>query len=45
MPEINEFGQQVKDRVPVRDAALQAWLAPENFDAEGRQIKRLETFR
>lgn len=31
MPEINEFGQQVNDRV--RDAALQAWLAPENFDA------------
>jgi len=28
-----------------RDAELRAWLAAENFDAEGRQIKRLEEFR
>jgi hypothetical protein len=28
-----------------RDAALRAWLAAENFDADGRQIKRLEDFR
>jgi RimJ/RimL family protein N-acetyltransferase len=26
-------------------AALRAWLAAENFDADGRQIKRLEDFR
>ncbi|HID8740972.1 TPA: GNAT family N-acetyltransferase [Enterobacter mori] len=30
---------------PERDAELRAWLAAENFDAEGRQIKRLEEFR
>lgn len=30
---------------PARDAALRAWLAPENFDADGRQLKRLEDFR
>lgn len=29
---------------PVRDA-LSAWLDPTNFDAEGRQIRRLEDFR
>lgn len=28
-----------------RDAALRAWLAAENFDGEGRQVKRLEDFR
>jgi len=28
-----------------RDAELRAWLAAENFDGEGRQIKRLEAFR
>ncbi|NEM18253.1 GNAT family N-acetyltransferase, partial [Escherichia coli] len=28
-----------------RDAELRAWLAAENFDAEGRQVKRLEAFR
>jgi len=28
-----------------RDAELRAWLATENFDAEGRQLKRLEDFR
>ena len=28
-----------------RDAALRAWLAAENFDSEGRQLKRLEDFR
>ena len=26
-------------------AGLEAWLAPENFDAEGRQIRRLEDCR
>lgn len=30
---------------PERDAEFRAWLAAENFDAEGRQIKRLEDFR
>ena len=30
---------------PQRDAALRAWLAGENFDEEGRQVKRLEAFR
>ena len=28
-----------------RDAALRAWLAAENFTADGQQIKRLEAFR
>lgn len=28
-----------------RDAELRGWLAEENFDGEGRQIKRLEAFR
>ena len=26
-------------------AALTAWLAPENFDAQGRQRRRLEAIR
>ncbi|PYE41764.1 RimJ/RimL family protein N-acetyltransferase [Rhizobium sp. PP-F2F-G20b] len=30
---------------PVLDAAFKAWLAPENFDAEGRQRRRLEDLR
>ncbi|MCE0507113.1 GNAT family N-acetyltransferase [Roseivivax sp. GX 12232] len=30
---------------PVLRAAFAGWLAPENFDAEGRQIARLESFR
>ena len=30
---------------PQRDAELRAWLAAENFDGEGWQIKRLEAFR
>jgi len=30
---------------PQRNAELCAWLAAENFDAEGRQIQRLEAFR
>lgn len=30
---------------PARDAALRAWLAVENFTADGQQIKRLEAFR
>lgn len=30
---------------PKAKAALEAWLSPENFDAEGRQIRRLETIR
>lgn len=30
---------------PERDAEFRAWLAAENFDAEGRQIKRLDDFR
>lgn len=30
--------------LPIRDA-YRAWLEPSNFDAEGRQIRRLEDFR
>ena len=30
---------------PEKDAALRAWLAAENFDGEGRQVRRLEEFR
>ena len=30
---------------PARRAAFEAWLAPENFDAQGRQTRRLEDFR
>ncbi|RAU30718.1 GNAT family protein [Enterobacter sp. RIT418] len=30
---------------PERDAALRAWLAADNFDGDGRQVKRLEAFR
>ena len=30
---------------PSRKRAFEAWLAPENFDAEGRQRKKLEAYR
>jgi RimJ/RimL family protein N-acetyltransferase len=30
---------------PERNRAFEAWLAPENFDAEGRQIRGLSSFR
>lgn len=30
---------------PACDAVIRAWLAVENFDGEGRQLKRLEDFR
>jgi RimJ/RimL family protein N-acetyltransferase len=30
---------------PVRKAAFEAWLSPENFDASGQQKKKLESFR
>lgn len=30
---------------PSRRAAFEAWLDPDNFDSDGRQIKRLEDFR
>jgi RimJ/RimL family protein N-acetyltransferase len=30
---------------PARKQMFEAWLAPENFDAEGRQKKKLEAFR
>jgi len=30
---------------PSRKAAFEAWLAPENFDAGGKQKKKLEAFR
>lgn len=30
---------------PSRKAAFEAWLAPANFDGEGRQKKKLEAFR
>lgn len=33
------------DRWPVLKTALQAWLAPENFDENGRQIRKLEDIR
>ncbi len=29
---------------PARDAALRAWLAAENFTADGQQIKRRRRF-
>jgi len=29
---------------PARRAAFEQWLAPENFDAQGRQLRRLEDF-
>ena len=30
---------------PEKDAALRAWLSEDNFDKEGRQLKKLEAFR
>lgn len=30
---------------PLIDATLRAWLAPTNFDANGQQLRRLESFR
>ncbi|WP_271898221.1 GNAT family N-acetyltransferase [Candidatus Phyllobacterium onerii] len=30
---------------PALKAAYEAWLSPDNFDADGKQIKRLEEFR
>lgn len=30
---------------PRARAAFEAWLAPGNFDAEGRQVRRLEDIR
>jgi hypothetical protein len=30
---------------PKLKCAFEAWLAPENFDAQGRQKKKLEAFR
>ncbi len=30
---------------PSRKAAFEQWLAPENFDAQGRQIRSLADFR
>jgi RimJ/RimL family protein N-acetyltransferase len=30
---------------PVRKAAFEAWLSPENFDESGQQKKKLESFR
>lgn len=34
-----------EDDWPAVKAAFEAWLAPENFDAEGRQIRRLTELR
>ena len=34
-----------EDDWPAVKAAFEAWLAPENFDAEGRQLRRLTEFR
>ena len=33
------------DEWPAIRAAFEAWLAPENFDAEGRQLRRLDQLR
>ena len=30
---------------PTVKAAFEAWLAPENFDADGKQVRKLESFR
>ncbi|MBB1200252.1 N-acetyltransferase [Enterobacteriaceae bacterium 89] len=30
---------------PAIDAALQAWLKPDNFDEQGQQLRKLESFR
>ena len=30
---------------PQRKAAFEAWLAPDNFDNDGRQKKRLAAFK
>lgn len=35
----------IDEEWPVAEKALQAWLVPENFDAEGRQRKSLWAFR
>ena len=35
----------IESEWPERDAELQAWLAPDNFDAQGQQIRRLAAFR
>lgn len=32
------------DQWPAQKAAFQGWLAPENFDDQGRQIRKLEDF-
>jgi RimJ/RimL family protein N-acetyltransferase len=34
-----------RQRVAAVRAAFEAWLAPENFDADGRQVRRLEDIR
>lgn len=33
------------DRWPIQKAAFEAWLAPENFDDQGQQIKKLTELR
>ena len=35
----------IDEEWPVLKAAFEAWLDPANFDAEGRQVQRLEAFR
>lgn len=35
----------IESEWPERDAELRAWLAPDNFDAQGQQIRRLAAFR
>ncbi|QLR42197.1 GNAT family N-acetyltransferase [Enterobacter sp. RHBSTW-00994] len=35
----------IDEEWPERDAELRAWLAAENFDGNGRQLKKLEAFR
>ena len=30
---------------PALKASYQRWLAPDNFDADGRQLRKLEEFR
>lgn len=33
----------IDDEWPQVDAAIQRWLAPDNFDAQGQQLSRLRT--
>ena len=39
----SDWLSMLDDEWPLRDAAIQRWLAPENFDARGQQLTRLRT--